>query len=113
MLLFLPMSHLQPFSERAIVPFTGEADNARYRRRYGWLHIVADSDLAREADRDSEDFRRALTWYAHYRWLFGRRNAFLDALLDGGVAPPRLTRDEFQRHYREFLVKGLRWLGWT
>jgi hypothetical protein len=93
--------------------WTGETDNPRYRNHYGWLHLLADSEAARRADRDSEEFRRALTWYANYRWLFGRRNAFLDRLLDSGeAARPRLDREEFRRHYREFLIKGTRWLGW-
>jgi len=90
-----------------------DGSHERYVNHYGWLHIAYDPEVAQAVDRESEEFRRGLKWYAAYRWLFGHKNSYLDGLIDcGELVPEKLTRQDYQANCREYLVKGVRWFGW-
>lgn len=91
-----------------LYPDTG----ARYQKNYQWLDICFDTNAAADANQKREAFQRGATWYASYRWLYGKRNAFLDAYIDSGkFTADKISRQEYNLYYRNWL-KRLRLHGW-
>jgi len=95
-----------------IKPYTGEVDNQRYREHYGWLHIAGDNYIASQVGHDSNEFQLALKWYANFRHLINNKNDYLDDIIDNKLIEwNNINRQDYDLHYREFLIKGLRWFG--
>jgi len=96
-----------------VKPFAGVALTKRYISHYGWLHIAHSSEVSFFIGHDTSEFKKALSWYASYRYLYGNHNAYLDKLIDAGdVQWEYVTNDEYLNYYREYIIKGISWFGW-
>jgi len=95
------------------IPSHRHVDEERYRQGYFWTDIYFDEGVAKEADHESEDFRRGISWYAGMRWIHDEhRNSYLDELLDSGEFEPyEISKTEYQLYYRTW-IKRLRFYAW-
>jgi len=97
-----------------VIPFTGEPDNERYRSHYGWLHIIYNESIAQQVDIHSDEFKLAVLWYYNYSYIYGNKNKYIDYLISENIVETRnIKRRDYDLHYRDFLIKGLRWFKWV
>lgn len=84
----------------------------RQTMRYSWAEVCFNPIVASEADRSSDDFKRGFSWYASFRWFLGKKNTFLDKMLDDeGLQPEQVSKKEYALNRRTW-VKWIRKYDW-
>jgi len=95
-----------------LTAYTGEPDNTRYRTHYGWLHIAGDPKISKQVNPESDEFQLAILWYWNYRHMY-YGNDVLDDYIERHIDKMRSLRwRDYNKHYREYLLKGVHWFGW-
>jgi len=97
--------------EAPIVSLSGTTEE-RQALRYNWAEVCFNSDVASQSDQASEDFIRGFSWYASFRWFLGKKNEFLDNLIDvEGRKPEQVSKKEYLLN-RRIWVKWVRKYDW-